>query len=209
MTLRIYGIAKSRAFRNIWAATELGLRYEHVPIDFSGGPTSTKSAEFLAINPMGQVPVIDDDGFVMTESIAINLYLAKKRGGPLYPAGAQDEARISQWSFWAVSSLEAALVTLARNRVMLPPEKRSEATAAAAEQQLQAPLKVLDDAVAKTGWLVGDACTIADINVAGILFGAYTLKALKLDAFPNATAWLERCLARPAAQEARKLREQG
>ena len=82
--LKIYGIPRSRAFRTLWMAKELGLDYENVATDMGKGETRTP--EFLAINPNGHIPAIDDDGFVLWESIAINLYLAKKHAsGSLYP----------------------------------------------------------------------------------------------------------------------------
>ncbi len=88
MALKIYGVARSRAFRTLWMAAELGLPYEHVKVDFADG--GTRQPAYLAINPNGHVPAIDDDGFRLWESMAINLYLAKKYGsgslGALSPA---------------------------------------------------------------------------------------------------------------------------
>ncbi|MFZ0984452.1 MAG: glutathione S-transferase N-terminal domain-containing protein, partial [Pseudolabrys sp.] len=74
--LRIYGIARTRAFRALWMANELGLDYEHLPIEI--GAAGARSPEFLAINPNGRLPFIVDNGFVLFESLAITLYLAKK-----------------------------------------------------------------------------------------------------------------------------------
>ena len=74
--LKIYGIPRSRAFRTLWMAKELGIEYENVPIDMGKGETRTP--EYLAINPNGHIPAIDDDGFVLWESMAINLYLARR-----------------------------------------------------------------------------------------------------------------------------------
>ena len=93
MPLEIYGVARSRAFRTLWMAGELGLDYRLITVDFADG--GTRRPEFLAINPNGHVPVIDDDGFRLWESMAINLYLAKKYGGDsrLYPQRLEDEAR--------------------------------------------------------------------------------------------------------------------
>ncbi len=79
-------------------ATELGLDYEHLPIEI--GDAGARAPEFLAINPNGRLPVIVDDGFVLFESLAITLYLAKKHSlGKLYPASLQGEAKAWQWSF--------------------------------------------------------------------------------------------------------------
>src|SRR5438067_12198896 len=88
--LKIYGIAASRAFRTLWMALELGLDYEQVQVGF--GEDGVKSAAFLAINPNGRVPAIKDGDFVLWESMAINLYLAKKHGHGLYPGDLQGEA---------------------------------------------------------------------------------------------------------------------
>jgi len=82
--LKIYGIARTRAFRALWMAKELGLDYQHDPVEI--GDAGARTPEFLAINPNGRLPVIVDDGFVLFESLAITLYLAKKHSlGRLYP----------------------------------------------------------------------------------------------------------------------------
>ena len=70
--LKIYGHPGSRAARPLWVCRELGLQYEHVPTHFADG--GTKSPEFLAINPAGRIPAIDDGGFRLAESMAINIY---------------------------------------------------------------------------------------------------------------------------------------
>src|SRR5215472_7726415 len=110
MTLQIYGVARSRAFRTLWMVQELGLDYEHIKVDTATGQTRTQT--HLALNPNGHIPVIDDDGFVLWESMAINLYLAKKySAGALYPAGLEHEARGWQWSFWGMTEIERPLLT--------------------------------------------------------------------------------------------------
>ena len=81
--LKIYGVPLSRAYRALWMANELGLDYENVPINFADG--SAKTSEYLAVNPNGRMPAIDDNGFKLWESMAINLYLAKKHGGVSLP----------------------------------------------------------------------------------------------------------------------------
>jgi glutathione S-transferase len=101
--LRIYGAARSRGVRTLWIAGELGLQYEH--LDYAPRSPATRTPEYLALNPNGRVPTIDDDGFVLSQSMAINLYLAKKHG-KLYPADARHEALAWQWSFWEVDRLD-------------------------------------------------------------------------------------------------------
>ena len=87
--LRIYGVARTRAFRALWIAEELGLPYVHVPVEIGGA--GARTPEFLALNPNGRLPLIADGDFVLSESLAITLYLAKKyahgtQHGTLYPA---------------------------------------------------------------------------------------------------------------------------
>jgi glutathione S-transferase len=98
--LKIYGVPLSRAYRALWMANELGLDYENVPIHFADG--SAKTPEYLAVNPNGRIPAIDDNGFKLWESMAINLYLAKKHGSGLLPKTMEDEAHAIQWSFWVM-----------------------------------------------------------------------------------------------------------
>jgi glutathione S-transferase len=155
MALKIYGVARSRAFRTLWMAKELGLDYEHVKVDFATGETRTP--EHLALNPNGHVPVIDDDGFILWESMAINLYLAKKYGaGGFYPSRLQDEARAWQWSFWGMTELERPVLTVLFNRAILPESQRDAAAADAAEKTLAQPFAVLQGVLSGSAYLLGD-----------------------------------------------------
>ncbi len=203
MALKIYGVARSRAFRTLWMAKELGLDYEHVKVDFADGGTRTPA--YLAVNPNGHVPSIDDGGFVLWELMAINLYLAKKYGaGTLYPTRIEDEARAWQWSLWGMTEIERNVLTAMFNRAVLPDDKRDAAVADAAEKDLQHPLGVLDGAVAKSPYLIGDDFTVADLNVAAILSWARPAR-IDFGPFPKAADWLGRCALRPAARAAREL----
>lgn len=206
MTLKIYGIPASRALRSMWIAKELGLPYENIPVGWTDG--GTQKPEYLALNPNGLVPTIDDDGFVLWESAAINLYLAKKHSlGTLYPTALQDEAKVWQWSFWSATEVEPPLGQYVYNTVMYEPAKRNAQVAADSWQKLLTRLKVLNGAVSNTSYLLGNEFTIADFNVASGLYSAVRLK-LDLSAYPKAVAYLNACLNRPAALDARKLREQ-
>ena len=206
MALKIYGVARSRAFRTLWMAGELGLDYEHVKLDFADG--STRRPDYLAINPNGHVPAIDDGGFRLWESMAVNLYLAKKYGGGgLYPQRLEDEARAWQWSFWGMTEIERPALAVLMNRI--GPEDRRDAVAAdEGERALATPLKVLDAAVATTPFLLGGEFTVADLNVASILVWARQAR-VDLAAVPKAAAWLKLCHDRPAAQAARQLQREG
>lgn len=197
MALTIYGLATSRALRVMWTAKELGLDFKHVPTDFSGG---TRTPEFLKINPNGHVPAIDDDGVILWESLACNLYLVKKHGGPLLPKTVADEGRVLQWSFWVMTEAEMAALTILFKRLNMP--EATDAAVAAATEKLTGALKVLDGALAGKDYLLGADFTIADLNVACVLAWLQMAK-FDLSAVPNVAGWLGRCLGRPAYQAAR------
>jgi len=203
MSLRIYGIARTRAFRVLWVAGELGLDCEHLPIEI--GEAGARAPEFLAINPNGRLPFIDDDGFVLFESLAITLYLAKKHSfGTLYPAALQDEARAWQWSFWAISEVDRGVNIWSLHAVRLPPAERDVAKRDEALKVIATPFKILDAAVTKQPYLLGSTFTVADLNVAAIISRAIEMD---LSAVPNLKAWLTRCLERPAARRALALKQ--
>jgi glutathione S-transferase len=200
--LRIYGIARTRAFRALWIAEELGLDYEHLPIEI--GDAGARSPQFFAINPNGRLPFIDDDGFVPYESLAITLYLAKKHSnGTLYPATLEAEAKAWQWSFWAVTEVDRGVNIWSLHAVRLPLVERDAAKRDEALKVVSAPFRVLDAAVSKQRYLLGDAFTVADLNVAAVISRAI---AMDLSAVPNLKAWLTRCLDRPAARRALALK---
>jgi glutathione S-transferase len=200
MSLRIYGIARTRAFRALWIAKELGLDYEHIPVEI--GSAGARQAEYLAINPNGRLPAIDDGGFVLWESLAITLYLAKKHGR-LYPATLEGEAKAWQWSLWAVQEVDRGVNIWSLHAVRLPPEDRDAAPRDEALQVLAAPFKVLDAALADRPWLLGDEFTVADLNVAAVISRAIEMD---LSATPRLADWLRSCLDRPAARAAQRLR---
>jgi glutathione S-transferase len=195
--LKIYGGAKNRGRRCLWLAAELGLDIEVVDVDLNAGQHNTPA--FLEVNPNGQVPVLDDDGLILFESLAINLYLAKKYGGPLTAASLKEDALITQWSFWAAKEVEDVLITILVNRMMLPEPDRNPAAADAAERQLQKPLAVLEAALNRYDYLVGNRFTVADLNVS-IVMSLINRLSLDIARFPKVRAWLDACLNRPAAK---------
>jgi len=127
--LKILGAPHSRAFRVIWLANELGIPYEHIPVTFSVPNAQCKEPWYLALNPNGLVPAIDDGGFVMWETAAINLYLAETYKNSLYPSTPQSRDRMLQWTFFATTEVEPTLITLFRNRIFFPPDQRNETLA--------------------------------------------------------------------------------
>ena len=200
--LKMYGSARSRAVRTLWMAMELNIPYEH--LDYNPRSPETRTPEFLALNPNGSVPVIDDDGFVLSESMAINMYLAKKHGGGLYPSDPKSEALVWQWSLWETDRLDRALVNYVNHSSVLPEAQRSKAVADACWAEIVPPMTTLNGVLAKTQWLAGPAFSVADLNVASALYRGLSID---LGQWPAVKEWLERCWARPAAKKARAMRE--
>ena len=204
--LKIYGVYRSRATRNIWLAGELGVPFEHVPViqayrlanpDAPGAPLHTRSPAFLKVNPNGHIPSIDDDGVVLHESLAINLYLAKKHGGPLAPANVVEDGQMTMWALWAATEVEPHSIQVLYNMVGKPPAERDAALARASIEALRAPFAVLDRALGEGGGhIVGRRFTVTDINVAEIV--RYAMPATELfEAAPRVKAWLAACQSRP------------
>jgi glutathione S-transferase len=202
LALRIYGIARTRAFRALWIAEELGLAYEHLPIEI--GDAGARAPEFLKINPNGRLPFIEDDGFVLFESLAITLYLAKKHStGKLYPGTLQGEAKAWQWTSWALNEVDRGVNIWSLHAVRLPQAERDAAKRDEALKVVASPFRVLDAALANHSYLLGDDFTVADLNVAAVISRAVDMD---LSAVPNLKAWLSRCLDRPAARKALALK---
>ena len=142
------------------------------------------------------MPSIDDDGFVLHESLAINLYLARKHGGPLAPASVAEEGLMAMWSLWAVTEVEGPALQVMQNRVGRPPAERNAKVASAAVETLRAPFRVLDQELAGREYLVGNRFTVADINVAECVRYAQAAPEL-FETAPRVKAWLAACQSRP------------
>ncbi len=202
MTLKLYGIAQSRAFRTLWLLEELGLPYEQVSIGFEN--RKVIDPQLHAINPNRKLPVLDDDGTVLFESLAINLYLAEKQGGPLKWSSAVEAGRCYQWTLWAATEIEDLSQAWGYARFVAP-EPRDAQVIAAAAGALHGPLSVLDGALTDRHFLAAERFTVADLNMASVLF---RLRAFDdLHKYSQVKAWMERCWDRPAAQKCLKMRE--
>jgi glutathione S-transferase len=200
--LKFYGTSKSRSARSLWALEELGLKYEHVPVEVS----QAKSPENFKRNPNGHIPVLEDDGVTLWESMAINLYLAEKYGkAPFWPSSAADHGHAYKWSFWGMTEVEPRLMAILTHRIFLPADQRDEKVVAQSLEALKAPLKVLDDTVKGQAHLLGNDFSIADLNVAAILSFAMLAK-VDFGPTPAAGAWLNKCLGREANQRVRALK---
>ena len=198
--IKVYGVPASRTFRTLWMLEELGLPYENIPTHFATG--DTRKPEFLAINPNGHSPALVDGDVTIWESMAINLYLAKKYDKGLLPKTLADECHAIKWSFWAMTEVEPHLLTVLMHRLFLPPDQRDAKAADAAIEKLNKPFAVLDAELAERKYLVGDGYSVADVNVASVLSWVSLLK-ISVEKFPNLKRWLDVCTSRPACKKAR------
>ena len=176
--LTIYGVLRSRASRNVWLCHEAGIAFRQVPViqayrladpGAPDAPLHTRHADFLRINPNGHVPTMVDGDLVLHESLAINLYLAKRYGGALGPQDIAEDGLMGMWALWAATEAEPHTINILYHRVGKPPEERDPKIADAAIEALRLPFAALDHALAGTGWLVGGRFTVADINVAEVI----------------------------------------
>lgn len=200
--LRIYGSAKSRTLRVLWMAGELGLTYDQK--DWLPRSPETKTPEYRALNPNSRVPTIDDDGFILSESMAINFYLAKKHKSALFPTDPRNEALVLQWSLWETDRLDRQIVNYCRHTKDLPEAERKPAVAEEAWKEMVPAFDALEAALGKSEWLAGPQFSVGDLNVASALFRGLTLD---LGKWPKLNAWLHKCWDRPAAKKAKAMRE--
>lgn len=200
--LKIYGIYGSRATRPLWLAEELQLQFELVRVVQANrlaeplaadAPLNTRSPAFLVINPMGSIPSLEDDGFILHESLAITLYLARKYGGEIGPKDAAEDMLMWQWSLFAATSIEAAAVKI--QSVIGKDRQETEegkADIEAAAQLLKRPFDVLEGHLAANGYMVGGRFTAADVNVAEVVRYAQRHAPL-FEKRPALKAWIEGC----------------
>lgn len=217
MALTIYGIQASRTVRPLWVATELGLAFEHVQTDYKAG--TTRTPDFLALNPNGHIPVVVDhrpEGDVTVwESMACALYIARQHGRPdglcLTPATPREDAEALRWSFWTVTEVEKDALTVLMHRLAMPAEHRKPELADAAELRLKVPLRVLEQHLAQQqargeSHLAAARFTVADLCVASVLLWVRAARELMAQ-FPLVSAWLQQCLSRPAYESLRHPRK--
>lgn len=199
--ITLYGAMASRAHRVVWMLNELALPFRHVPTPFLDG--STRTPDFLALNPNGRVPVLDDGGLVLFESLAINLYLARTYGAApldLAPRNPAEEGRALQWSFWVATEVEKPLLLASANLRLFAEAQRNADEAQMALDKLARPFKVLNDHLALRSHLIGERFTVADLNVATVMDLAPQC-GISLADWPALQAWHRRCLDRPAAAD--------
>ena len=208
----LYGVFRSRASRPIWLLYELDEAFEHVPViqayrlaqaSAHDAPLNTASPAFLKVNPQGQIPAWVEGDLVLTESLSITNHIARTRGGDLGPQTPVEAALTDQWTLLAVTAIETPALEIL-NVVGAGGDKTPEGQAAISicAEKLRRPLKRLEAHLAAHSHLVADRFTVADLNLASICSWAKPIK-FDFSPFPEAGAWLDRCLSRPAYKAAR------
>lgn len=199
--ITIYGTLTTRATRNLWMLEELGLPYKLEKVSLVEG--AHKKPEFMAIHPGAKVPAMtDSDGNVcMSESFAINLYLAQRYGqGKLWPTDPAQQARVLQWCFWAATEVEMPIVAAVVEVVFKPADKKDEATIARSIERFTPEVKYFDEQIAGKDYLVGNSFTVADLNCAVILNSLNRI-SFDLAPYPHLSRWLKAMTSRPANQK--------
>ena len=173
----------------LWTLEELGVRYRREAVGGSFG--GNHDADFLAMNPMGLVPVIRDGEVTMFESNAIIRYLAARYGqGGLRPADHLQLAMAEQWMEWQQQSVGPPVMTLFMNLVRTPVAKRNTAAVADAEERASAILKIADAHLARNDWFAGPAFSFGDIVMGCFLWRYLGLECSKPE-IPHVREWME------------------
>lgn len=194
--MKLYGTPPTRLLRALWLVNEIGCDCERVPVDMS--LDEHLSPAMRALNPAGKVPFLVDGDTVITESCAIQLYLAEK-----YPeAGFMPDdlalrGQVYRWMFFLATDIEQPLWRIALHEFIYPEEERVPADAPLAMRDGKAMIAVLEGHMKDRRYLVGDRLTVADFNA------AYTLDwarwAGMLEEAPRLQVFVTEIYARPKA----------
>jgi glutathione S-transferase len=194
--MKLYEFGPSRAIRVRWTLQELGVDFDAITVNMMAGEHG--SPEFLKINPAGKLPALVDGDLVLTESVAIVLYLAEKyseRG--LIPEGIGQRAEFFRWLLFTTTELEQPLWRITRHTSIYPADKRLPADIALARGDFATMGRVLEEHMNGRQFLVGDSVTVADFVLAYTLDWAKMLKLL--DGLPRLDQYVEQMYARPKA----------
>ena len=194
--MKLYWAPRSRSVTALWLMEETGQPYERVLTDITTG--AQKTPEYLAINPMGKVPALADGDATLAEAAAICAYVAERYPEAKLepPVGDPRRAKYLYWLFFSPGCIEPSIVQLATKIEMNP--------VAAGWGEAQRVFDVLDAALTKGPWILGDTFSAADIVIgSGLNFAVRQFKMVPPR--PSFDAYLDRCAARPAFQRAEKL----
>ena len=191
--MKLYWSPRTRSFSALWLMEETGQPYERVLTDISTG--AQRTPEYLAINPMGKVPALRDGDATLAEAAAICAYVAERypEAGLAPPLGDPLRAKYLYWLFFAPSCIEPAMVQVA-TKIEMP-------SVAAGWGEAARVFDVLDKALEKGPWILGETFSAADIAIgSGLNFAVKLFKMVP--SRPSFDRYIEACSARPAFQRA-------
>ena len=198
--MKLYGYRNGRTLRALWALEEVGAEYDYIEVDLFR--REGREPEFLRINPAGKVPVLDDDGTIITESAAICMHLAEKFPAIrlLPPPGTPERAACYKWISFILTELDAPLWTIAKHRFALPSERRVPAVIETATWECRNALNLLTSAIGGQAYIAAPYFTIADIITAHTLLWA---RSARIELAESLDRYLDASLFRDAAVRAR------
>ena len=203
--IKIYGNIVSRTSRNLWVLDELEVDYEHISLDWLN--KEQLSPEYLKINPAGKVPTLVDGNIIITESIAINLYLAQKyNNNGIWPTDDKKQALCLQWSLWATSELEPTIYPRYREFYMKKEQDRDQGLIKKLTILSETILDYLEKTLENNHYLTGADFCVADLNVA-VIMEYLNRTGFKLDKWQKVSEWFNSCYNRKANINIQTLRE--
>jgi glutathione S-transferase len=196
MQMKLYEFGPTRSIRVRWTLQELSADFEPIRVNLLAG--ENRRPEFLKINPAGKLPVLVDGDLVLTESVAIVLYLAEKYSHKgLLPAGPNERAEVNRWLLFAATELEQPLWRISRHTALYPEEQRLAGDVILASGEFKDMASVLEKHMQGRQFVAGDSVSVADFVM------AYTLdwgnEDKLLDGCPQLLAYMKRMYARPHA----------
>jgi glutathione S-transferase len=178
----------------LWTLAEVGIDYRRIDAGMKFGVNNTP--EYLAMNPNGLVPTIDDDGLILWESNVIVRYLAARYGGALYPADLAARFSAERWMDWQATTFGIALTPIFAGLIRKVTEYSAPETIAAARRKCESCLAILDHHLARHRYMNGDDFSMADIPVGATVNRWYRLP-IEREPRPHVTRWLDTIAARP------------
>ena len=194
--MQLYEFGPTRSIRARWTLQELGVDFEPITVDLAAG--ESRRPEFLKLNPAGKVPVLVDGDLVLTESVAIVLYLAEKHPEKgLLPRDVGQRGQVLRWLLFAATELEQPLWRITRHTRLYAESERLPAEIALAGRDFAQMAAVLDQHLQGRHYVACDRVTVADFVTAYTLDWANEVKLL--GGFPRLLAYMEKMYERPQA----------
>lgn len=183
----------------MWCAAELGVSVERMDVGGAFGGNDTP--EYLAKNPNGKIPVLEDGEFILWESNSIVRYLAETHGAaPWYPDDIQTRAEANQWMDWYLTCLHPPMTVIFWSLIRTAPEDRDMAKVEKATADAAALFRILDDRLTTRDFITGTEPCMGDIPIGCAAYRWFTMDVARPD-LPNLKAWYDRLKSRPAFQE--------